>query len=332
MSTHTRTASSILCCIFLATLSACGNQYNRSDLDPSGWYAVDTVFVSTETNSGGPQRTIRHHKSYQTLDPRWYSPPYETNDYAAVYAPYRNWSFYQMALWASCENEKKAARNNLQNAMIGVSDDIFDDHMSSVFATQDGANLLLGWTAIGFTATGAAGASAELMSALATAVLGAKASLNEEVYAKQIAETISRTITEDRQRYKQLLRVWQMRSSTSYPIEAAIADAKEYHRRGSFFHGLELILESAQDKARDDKKAAEKLSVIAAEEDDDTRNAQLRELFSDASEDGLTANQRILYLLLSAAPDEEAKEKAWQQLLKTLPTPDTGNPDPGAGG
>jgi len=302
----------VACGVMVCALCACGSQYNRSALDPSGWYAVDTIFVSSQEETGGPQRGIEFRQKLPTLDPQWYSPPCITEDGEAAYAQ----PYYHTALWGTTDGEKKAARNNLQNAMFGVSDRVFDDHMSSVFAGQDTANLLFGFTAIGFTATGAAGASAELMGALATAVLGAKATLNEEVYAKQIAETISRAIKEDRERQKQLIRVWHDRSMTAYPLEAAIADAKAYHSSGSFFHGLELILESAQDAARDDKKAAEKLAALAGEEDDAKRNELLREFFQDPQERGLSSEQRLLYLMFSSAETDEEKTELLKRLLK----------------
>lgn len=236
----------------LVGASGCSRGIGRSNLDPGGWYAVETIYVTSPDSN--PQRGVTLHNGLPTLDPRWYSPPLDES--TKPYGP----PYYVTAVGTSDPELRKAARNNLQAAMMGISEDAFDDHIAAAFATQDTSNILLGLTALGFTTAGAAGASSQLMSALAAGVLGAKATFNEEVYAEHLAQTISNAIRQDRAKLREQLALKRSLCVTEYPVEAAIADAKEFHRRGSFYHGLELLLEGAQQQARANKEDAETMA------------------------------------------------------------------------
>ncbi len=291
--------------------TGCGSKFNRSNLDPNGWYSVKTVFVST--GDANPQRGIVYRDKLPSLDPRWYSPSEVTSGKVGVGQPY-----YITAQSMADADQARAARNNLQSAMFGVAEEVYDDHMSTVFATQDKTNLLLGYTALGFTATGAAGASSQLMSALATAVLGAKAEFNEEVYAKQLSQTISNAIKQDRQRFKRLIYLRHSDSVADYPVEAAIDDAKELHRRGSFFHGLELLLESAQQTASVDKKIAEDIAKIQATTSSKDRSAALQRVLLDQDNSGRIDADIFLMFLIAESKTGEDKDRIMEQILNRL--------------
>lgn len=234
-------------------LSGCNANHRRSAADPRGWYQIETIFVSSP-DLQSPQRGIVYVRNVPTLDPQWYSPVCVDKDGKGTYGE----PFYLTAIKSSASKEVPiAARNNLQSAMFGASERAFDDHMASSFAIQDASNLTMGWTALGLSAAASvSGGSAQLLSAISAAIQGGRAQFNEEVYAKQLSQAISNIIKEDRNLFKQRLMLNFNKDVAEYPVEAAIADAKAFHRRGSFYHGLELIVQAAQEKAGDDKKKA----------------------------------------------------------------------------
>jgi hypothetical protein len=144
--------------------------------------------------------------------------------------------------------ESKNARNMLQTAIMGVSDRALGKHLSSVKATQVNVNLLLGLATTGLTGYGsvAAEATGKVVSAAATGTNSARSLISDQVYRDALAETLVNSIITKRLELKKGIEIKQEKSVAEYNVEAAIADALDYHEKGSFYYGLTLIRESAE--------------------------------------------------------------------------------------
>lgn len=175
---------------------------------------------------------------------------YVINPYS--YQPLGGTSLYKIAATQDNDAEKRRqARNELQDAMIWVSDEVTASHLAAVRATETNMNLALGAAGIGLTggAAVAGEAAAAALAAAATGVQGTRALVNEQVYRNALTESIIRLITADREVTRQQIRTRQTLPISLYSVEAAIADANVYHLKGSFYHGLALLNAAAEEKA-----------------------------------------------------------------------------------
>ncbi len=75
---------------------------------------------------------------------------------------------------------------------------------------------------------------------------GARALVNEEVYAQAFAESIVTLVLENRKQLARELRAHYDNSLTAYPVERGIADANAYHQTGSVYFGIALARQAIE--------------------------------------------------------------------------------------
>ena len=153
---------------------------------------------------------------------------------------------------AKGKERRKLARNLLQEKLLELSNDAVDRHFSDVLGWQDGTNLILGGSAIGLSTAGAlvAGGAGQVFSGAAAALLGTKALVAEEVYAKSLPEVMLKRVKAERKEMAQVLALNRLeRSIDEYSVGAAVQDALIYHSTGSFQHALSLVVSDTQKAA-----------------------------------------------------------------------------------
>ncbi len=170
-------------------------------------------------------------------------------------------SLYEVAQdWNERDAVRQEARNELQRAIMRLSDEASGVHLAGIRATETNVNLILGATAIGLTGA-ASVAAAETAKALAAAATGAqgRAGPGQRAGLPQRPERIDHPPHRGRPRITrvEIEKKWN-KSMAEYPVESAISEAMEYHEKSSFYHGLALVRAAAEEKAK---------SV-----DDDTKN------------------------------------------------------------
>ncbi len=124
-------------------------------------------------------------------------------------------------------------------------------HLAGVKSAENGGNLLLGAAALGLSggASVAAPATAKALSAAATGAGGGRALFNERTFRNALVESLIQAVETDRAQFLEtIIRPKQDLDIERYDVEAAILDARDYHERASFYHGLELIREAVAEK------------------------------------------------------------------------------------
>lgn len=174
--------------------------------------------------------------------------------------PYARYSFYEVAY--DIENdpeERRAARNALQTQIMDLSDEVIDEHLSEIFKTEDRSNIALGTAAFVLNAISASVTPSSTTTALtsaSTAVSGTRLLINEELFSNEFAPTISKAIRSSRHKRRIDLEVKRQGDINKYGIGDAVSDAIDYHKLGSFYHGLELVQKKiSRSIGEDDKKA-----------------------------------------------------------------------------
>lgn len=208
-------------------------------------------------------KTDRYSWERELINPFTYNPA-DVDDFSKKKLSKVGKSLYAIAAGKAEEDgvDRKEARNRLQNAILGLSDRVTARHMSALKSTENGINGLLGAATIGLSggASVAAPHSAKALSAAATGTAGGRELFNDQVLRNALGESIIGAIEADREKFRsQTILVNQRKGIEDYDVEAAIRDANEYHFRGSLYHGMALVRESAE-KANaaklDDAKAA----------------------------------------------------------------------------
>jgi hypothetical protein len=158
-------------------------------------------------------------------------------------------SLFVLATSSSSESAARDARNRIQDAIISVSTDETQQHLANLKATENNINTLFGAAAIGLSggATVAAATTARALSAAATGAGGFRALYNEQTYRNALVDSLIRAIETDRADFlANVIRPRQTNSVHDYTVESAIMDAKEFHKRGSFYYGLTLIRQDVE--------------------------------------------------------------------------------------
>ncbi|MBX3322183.1 MAG: hypothetical protein KF757_04255 [Phycisphaeraceae bacterium] len=164
--------------------------------------------------------------------------------------------------------ESTTDRNRLIADLMHLSERIAVIHLSSILAAEDMWEISLG------TARNSlAGLAAVLDPSGTTRGLAAGAAfagatgdlLRSELYAKSFATAIVRACDDERRDYRISMESRMTQTIDKYPIDLALVDLVEYHKRGSFWHGLSVVVERAstpEDLAAL-KTEAERNSLIA---------------------------------------------------------------------
>lgn len=230
--------------VTLAPMVGCANAYR-----------VDPV-LNTDKNWTIPWQEwslSEHHVKVEVLNPYTYGgcPDSDHNIVDAATSYYKLASDPVGLGSVAGKEQARHARNQLQSAIIRLSQDTTSLHLAGLKSTEANVNLVLGMTAIGLSAGAAAApGAAQGLSAGAAFAGGSRALINEQVYRNALIETTIRLI--DVSRAEKLLEIQrkQTLSVSDYNVEAAITDAVEYHERGSFFHGLSLLRAEAEKSAQ----------------------------------------------------------------------------------
>lgn len=140
------------------------------------------------------------------------------------------------------------ARNQLQNAILRLSDQAMSNHLARLKASESFWNNSLGFATLALAAGSAAttGGVATGLAAGATVTSGTRSLINEQEFRNALVESIILLIEKDRQKKLEDIRQSQSLPILKYDVEQAIADAIDYHQRGSFYHGLALLAEAAR--------------------------------------------------------------------------------------
>ena len=218
-----------------AFLTGCASNYHTPPIFNTRQARVET-WVKDKwyncTDADGP-RTRR-----EFINPYSYNPTAPLDGKSSKLLKDRKDSFYAKATAPGTDAERKQARNQLQNAILRLSDNATARHLAGLKASENGANLILGGAAIGLSsgATVAATETAKLLSAAAASAGGLRGLANEQLYRNALGETIVRAIETDRSQFLTTIIIPnQQRPVEEYDMEAAIRDANEYHQRGSFY-------------------------------------------------------------------------------------------------
>ncbi|MCC6968986.1 MAG: hypothetical protein IT434_02085 [Phycisphaerales bacterium] len=159
-------------------------------------------------------------------------------------------SLYQVASSYStnASSERYQARNQLQNAILRLSDQAMSNHLARLKASESFWNNSLGFATLALAAGSAAttGGVATGLAAGATVTSGTRSLINEQEFRNALVESIILLIEKDRLKKLEEVRQAQSLPIEKYDVEQAIADAIDYHQRGSFYHGLALLAEAAR--------------------------------------------------------------------------------------
>jgi hypothetical protein len=179
----------------------------------------------------------------------------------------------------------KVARNRLQTHVMRISDRICENHKAAIVSDQSGVNLLADVANLGVSAAGAVvtGGSSRLMSAISAAIVGTRASFNENVYQKYIAPAISKRIDIDRQEVRLDIEGKRAQPVEVYSVDDALYDAQRYHLKCSFYSGLSSLAAEGQ------KTPEEKASIEAIIKFDNARATALDAEISQLDESLKTA-------------------------------------------
>lgn len=150
------------------------------------------------------------------------------------------------------------ARNSLQSRMMAVSDADVAGHLSRITGTQIVFNTVTGALALGTSAaaTLSGGGAGTALAATTTGLLGFKSLFNDEVYRNTLVETLVDCINADRGLLRKKMLFNQRKLITDYSVQQAVNDAIEYHDHGSFYYGLTLIRQSAEESNANKRKEA----------------------------------------------------------------------------
>lgn len=137
-----------------------------------------------------------------------------------------------------------ARRNRIVEQLVIASNQNCGDFLQTLHGTQATGNFLLGSLA---TATAGAGAivtngnSARLLSGLGSIFGGLRAEMNEDYYRNVFSDSLEKAIDSGRNDKLAAIRQRYTEAISSYPVEAAVADAITYNDECSLVSGLSRI-------------------------------------------------------------------------------------------
>ena len=145
--------------------------------------------------------------------------------------------------------ERERARNALIGASLRLSDIAISSHLASMKSAEVDFNMLFGLATSGLTAGAsvAGAATAKALSAAATGTNASKSIFNETTYRNALGETLVSAIDADLISKKQkILEKLLYLCVDSYPVDIALDDVQNYKDSGSFYNGLALVRQAAE--------------------------------------------------------------------------------------
>lgn len=253
----------------------CGDVYRNND-----------VFVLLDANAG---KEI--HEAYVPLS----LGKYQYMD------PYKYEGKYKKATEGNDLEARKNARNELLGQMLAISDLDTAGHLSRATGTQINANVFLGSANLALTgaAAVASGGTSQAFAAAATGLGGFRELFNNQVYRDALIQSLVSLIIADRRARRAELQLKQGQPIDQYSVEEAIGDAYDYHARGSFYYGLTLVRQAADEKAKEktqplDEKSKSVLNQAASTQKAAESRAKANEYQEKANE--IEAQRRLMNL------------------------------------
>jgi hypothetical protein len=184
-------------------------------------------------------------------------------------------------------------RNQLQNKIIELSDDVCEQHKGDVVGNASSVNLYTGLGATFFSGISAivTGAAAANYAATSTLFNATRAGVNADVYQGLFATAIIKAINESREKKKNEIQAKQLKSTQEYSIDSAIIDAQDYHFRCSFYNGLVVLTEDAKKRATPSRE--ETLGKIKLLREERTENIKQKNLVGEDAITSDVTNQKI---------------------------------------
>lgn len=187
------------------------------------------------------------------------------------------------ALYDAAKGGEQLSRNQLQNKIIELSDDVCEKHKGDVIGTAASINLSTGVGATVFSSVSAivTGAAATNYATAATVLNGARSAVSAEVYQGLFATAIIKAINESRDKKRNEILAQQVKGAGEYSVDTAVNDAQDYHFRCSFYHGLVVLTEDSKKRATPSR--AELLGKIEVLREEMKKNTQQKALSEEAA-------------------------------------------------
>lgn len=157
-------------------------------------------------------------------------------------------TLYSQAIKLDDAENARIARNRLQTTIMTLSDKAVATHLSRVTGVEIDSNILMGGAALAAAGEAALGppATAKTFAQVAAGLIGFRGIFNDQVYKNTLVQSLVGSIISDRNKCRAQIQASQSLSITNYPADQAIADASDFHSRGSFYYGLTLIRDAAE--------------------------------------------------------------------------------------
>lgn len=196
-------------------------------------------------------------------------------------------------LYDAAREGEQIARNQLQNKIIELSDDVCEKHKGDTIGTAASFNLATGVGATVFSSIAAivTGAAATNYATGATILNGTRTAISAEVYQGLFATAIIKAINESRDKKKSEILAQQLKGTEEYSVGTAVNDAQDYHFRCSFYHGLVVLTEDSKKRAAPSR--AELLGKIEVLREEMKKNNQQKNLAGDVAIESDDTNKKI---------------------------------------
>ena len=192
----------------------------------------------------------------------------------------------------------KRERNRLTALLLKHSDDICVREMGSLTADQATTNASLNILATAATTTAniVTGDQAKsILTGVGTFATASRSHINADVYRNTVAYAVSRAISIERKRLRDLIEGRYKDTVDIFTVDDAIRAANEYHGVCSFYRGLELVLASVEgdQRTRDAQMRREQIEEL------ERQITQYRSLLSNKAggEDAKTYTDKIAELV-----------------------------------
>jgi hypothetical protein len=226
------------------------------------WHVDDIIDASQARVRPWTEPRIFSTQGKVVINPYSFNPAAESDENGLLKR--REDSLYYQAADTRDPIQAKQARNRLQFAMLSTSDLAVGAHLSRIKSGKVVPNLVLGGATLGLTGLSSVSSlgTAQALAAAAAGTTGARELYNDETFRNALVESLVKLVESDRRVYlEKVIQVRRTQSVFEYDVDQALRDAMEYHNRGSFYHGLMLVREAA------DQAGHEKEEVAKAEQE-----------------------------------------------------------------
>jgi hypothetical protein len=168
------------------------------------------------------------------------------------------------------EATKQLKRNSLLNELMMISNEQCNIHKGSIFRNQATWNIAIDTVSnvLSVLGTVANGEAIKANLAAGAAFVGSTKNLvSQEIYMKQLSQTVIMALDNARAVYGEKISLGMGKPYIEYPVYAALTDIQEYHRRCSFYYGLVEISKALSNKKPTTKEITSKIELLDNEID-----------------------------------------------------------------